>query len=108
MPEEPEESQELSQEASDEEEDAPEGELVPVFDASEESEALVVRGLLESAGIPALVSAVDATQLVYPGVGGVQVRVAPHQAEEARRVIKESRAVAEGLPPLSDDSEMPA
>ena len=104
MPEEPE-PQEPSQEASEE---TPEGELVEVFDTREESEALVVRGLLESAGIPALVSAVDATQLVYPGVGGVQVRVAPHQAEEARRVIKESRAVAEGLPPLSDDSETPA
>ena len=107
MPEEPE-PQELSQEASGEEEETPEGELVEVFDTREESEALVVRGLLESAGIPALVSAVDATQLVYPGVGGVQVRVAPDQAEEARRVIEASRAVAEGLPPLSDDSETPA
>ena len=92
----------------EEAEETPEGELVPVFDTREESEALVVRGLLESAGIPALVMAVDATQLVYPGVGGVQVRVAPRQAGEARRLIEESQAVAEGLPPLSEDSETPA
>ena len=68
------------------------GELVQVFDTPEESEALVVRGLLESAGIPALVSSLDATQDVLPGVGGVVVRVPADQAEEARRVIEESRS----------------
>jgi hypothetical protein len=63
--------------------------LVEVFDTMEESEALVVKGLLESSGIPALVSALDAPQDVLPGVGGVVVRVPREQAEEARQLIAE-------------------
>ena len=67
-------------------------ELVQVFDAEQESEALVVQSLLESAGIDAIVSGLDAPQDVLPGVGGVVVRVAPEKAEEARRLIEEYRA----------------
>ena len=74
-------------------------ELVPVFDTMEESEALVVRGLLESAGIDAMITAFDAPQDVLPGVGGVVVRVSPDRAEEARRLIVEYRS----NPPEGDD-----
>jgi Putative prokaryotic signal transducing protein len=63
--------------------------LVDVFDTMEESEAMVVKGLLESSGIPALISALDAPQDVLPGVGGVVVRVPHEQAEEARQLIAE-------------------
>jgi hypothetical protein len=66
-------------------------ELVEVFDTQEESEAWVVQGLLESAGIEAVITGLDAPQNVFPGVGGVTVRVAPEQAEEAKRVIAENR-----------------
>ncbi len=66
-------------------------ELVEVFDTMEESEAMVVRGLLESAGIEAIITAWDAPQDILPGVGGVIVRVAPEQAEEARSLIEDYR-----------------
>jgi hypothetical protein len=66
-------------------------ELVPVFDSEQESEAMVVRGLLESAGIEAIITGFDAPQDVLPGVGGVVVRVSPEDAEEARQIIEEYR-----------------
>ena len=59
-------------------------ELVKVFDTDEESEAMVVRGLLESAGIEAMIQNREAPQDILPGVGGVVVMVRPDQAEEAR------------------------
>ena len=67
-------------------------ELVPVFDSEQESEAMVVRGLLESAGIEAIITGFDAPQDVLPGVGGVVVRVAPEDAAEARQIIEDYRA----------------
>jgi hypothetical protein len=73
-------------------------ELVEVFDTAEESEAMVVRGLLDSAGIDALITGLDTPQDVLPGVGGVIVRVTADQAEEARRIIEEYRA----NPPAED------
>jgi hypothetical protein len=66
-------------------------ELVAVFDTDQESEAMVVRSLLESAGIEAIIAGRDAPQDVLPGVGGVVVRVSPEEAEEARQVIEEYR-----------------
>ncbi len=76
-------------------------ELVEVFDTMEESEAMVVRGLLESAGIEAIITAWDAPQDILPGVGGVIVRVAPEQAEEARSLIEDYRNSPE---PDEDDT----
>ena len=67
-----------------------EPELVEVFDTQQESEAMIVKGLLESAGIEAILSGLDAPQDVLPGVGGVILRVSPENAEEALRVIQES------------------
>ncbi len=69
----------------------PNEELIEVFDTQEESEAQVVRGLLETAGIEALITGLDAPQDVLPGVGGVVIRVPAEQAEEARRLIEEYR-----------------
>ncbi|HVP44261.1 MAG TPA: hypothetical protein VMS96_12575 [Terriglobales bacterium] len=66
-------------------------ELVDVFDTMEESEAMVVRGLLESAGIDAIITARQAPQDILPGVGGVLVRVSPERAEEARSLIEDYR-----------------
>lgn len=64
-------------------------ELVNVFDTPQESEAMVVHALLTSAGIESDVASIDATQSIWPGVGGVVVRVNPAQAEEARTIIDE-------------------
>jgi hypothetical protein len=76
------------------------GELVEVFDTQSESEALVVKGLLDSAGIDAAVISLDAPQDVLPGVGGMVVRVSADRADEARRIIAESR---ESAPPPESD-----
>jgi len=62
-------------------------ELVAVFDTQQESEAQVVHGLLTSAGIESVVASLDATQSVWPGVGGVVVRVNAEQADEACKMI---------------------
>jgi len=82
--------------------------LVPVFDTKEESEALVVRGLLESQGIEAMISGSDVDQEIWPGVGGSVIRVREERADDARRIIAEYR----DAPPLeetdlSDDSAAP-
>ena len=66
-------------------------ELVKVFDTEEESEAMVVRGLLESAGIDAIIQNREAPQDILPGVGGVVVLVRPDQAEEAVETIEAYR-----------------
>ncbi len=76
--------------------------LVDVFGTKEDSEALVVKGLLDSAGIASVIVSLDAPQEVLPGVGGVVIRVAADDAEEARRAIEEYRADAEQAP---DDDE---
>jgi len=71
--------------------------LVEVFGTKEESEALVVKGLLDSAGIDSVIVSLEAPQEVLPGVGGVVIRVTAENAEEARRVIEEFRAAPEQL-----------
>src|SRR5215475_10749743 len=73
----------------------PNEELVRVFDTQQESEALVVQGLLQSAGVEAEVTAIDAAQDIFPGVGGTIVLVREEDAEEARRIIAESRELSE-------------
>lgn len=72
-------------------------ELVVVFDTPEESEAWVVQSLLQSAGIEALLTGLDAPQDVLPGVGGVVVRVNQGQAEKARRMIEEYRTSGDAI-----------
>ena len=66
-------------------------ELAKVFDTDEESEALVVRGLLESAGIEAMIQNREAPQDILPGVGGVVILVRADQAEEAEQTIEAYR-----------------
>jgi putative signal transducing protein len=61
-------------------------ELVEVFESQQESEALVVQGLLESNGIESLMTGFDNPQDILP-VGGVAVRVAADRADEARALI---------------------
>jgi hypothetical protein len=77
-------------------------ELVEVFDTMQESEAMVVHGLLTSAGIESVIANLQAPQDVFPGVGGISIRVSPAQEEEARRLIDDYRTNA-----ASDDDSMP-
>jgi hypothetical protein len=74
--------------------EANDAELVKVFDTEQESEAMVVQGLLESAGIESIIASLDAPQDVLPGVGGVIVQVRPDQADEALKMIQDYRTNA--------------
>jgi putative signal transducing protein len=65
--------------------------LVKVFDTDVESEAMVVKGLLESAGIAADMANREAPQDILPGVGGVVILVREEQAAEAEAMIEEFR-----------------
>ena len=65
--------------------------LVKVFDTDVESEAMVVRGLLESAGIEAIISNREAPQDILPGVGGVIILVREERAADAEAMIEEFR-----------------
>lgn len=69
----------------------PNEKLVRVFDTEQETEAMVVRGLLESAGIDADMTSLDAQQDILPGVGGTVILVREEDAQEARQVIEEYR-----------------
>jgi hypothetical protein len=71
-------------------------ELESVFETMEESEAMVVRGLLESAEIDALIVGENAENALP--VGGMEVKVPAEDADEARRIIEDYRA----NPPAED------
>jgi Putative prokaryotic signal transducing protein len=63
--------------------------LVEIFESEQESEAMVVQSLLESAGIEVLLTTYAAPQDVLPGVGGMKLQVREDQAEEARAILAE-------------------
>jgi len=77
----------------------PNEKLVKVFDSEQESEAMVVQGLLETAGIETDLRGIDAAQNTYP-VGGVMIMVREEDAAEAERIIDSYRH----SPPLDDTS----
>ncbi len=81
------------------------GDLVTVFDTRQESEAMVIQGLLSSAGIESIITALEAPQDVLPGVGGVLVRVNPAQAEQAREIIAEYSTADNSVELEEDDGE---
>jgi hypothetical protein len=67
----------------------PNEKLVRIFDTDQESEAMVVRGLLESVGIDVDITSLEAQQDILPGVGGTIILVREGDAVEAKRVIEE-------------------
>ena len=81
----------------------PDDQPADVFETMQEHEAWVVRGLLESADIEAVVIAPEAAPDVLPGVGGYVVRVPEEDAEEARRIIADHRTHT-GSDETSDES----
>ncbi len=89
----------------------PNEKLVRIFDTEQESEALVVHGLLESTGIDSDITSLAAQQDILPGVGGTVILVREEDAERARRVIEDYRQAPgdetaeidiSGLPPEQD------
>jgi Putative prokaryotic signal transducing protein len=81
----------------------PNEKLIKVFDSEQDSEAMVVKGLLDSAGIDSDLTSVDAVQDMFPGVGGMVILVREEDAEEARRVIKESLESPESPEVMTDN-----
>ena len=69
----------------------PNEKLVKVFDSEEESEAMIVKGLLDSVGIESDLKSGTWVQDMFPGLGGMVILVREEDAEEARRVIAESQ-----------------
>ncbi len=64
--------------------------LVDVFSASGEMEAHVIKGLLESNGIPCILKSDAATSVhafTVDGMGEVKVAVLESRVEEAKRII---------------------
>jgi len=78
----------------------PNEKLVKIFDTEQETEAIVVRGLLESAGIVSDLKSIDAVQDAFPGVGGSVLLVREQDAPEAEKIIDAFR----NLPPLDDET----
>lgn len=76
----------------------PNEKLVKVFDSEQEPEALVVKGLLESAGIDSDLTSASLVQDAFPGLGGMIILVREEDAEAARQVIADRTSL-----PQDDD-----
>ena len=73
----------------------PNEKLVKVFDSEDESEALVVKGLLDSAGIDSDLTAASMVQDTFPGLGEEWLRVAVRDRGTVNRFLRAlDRAVA--------------
>ena len=79
----------------------PNEKLVKVFDSEDEPEAMVVKGLLDSASIDSDLTAAALVQDMFPGLGGMIILVREEDAERARRLISEQRRV---LPPDEEET----
>lgn len=79
---------------------SPNDKVVKVFDTEQEPEALVVQGLLESAGIAAQLMATELTQDAFPGLGGVVLLVSQDDADAAKKIIESYRQ----SPPVDDET----
>lgn len=75
--------------------------LVKVFDSEEESEVMVVKGLLDSAGIENDLQSASLLQDAFPGLGGMIILVREGDGEQARNLISEYR----DNQPAGDDDE---
>lgn len=71
----------------------PNEKLVKVFDSEDESEAIVVKGLLDSAGIDSDLTAASMVQDTFPGLGGRIILVREEDADSARRVIADRQSL---------------
>jgi hypothetical protein len=69
----------------------PNEKLVKVFDSEQESEAMIVNGLLESAGIESDLTAAAMVQDMFPGLGGMIILVREEDAAAAKKLIEDYR-----------------
>jgi len=83
----------------------PNEKLVKVFDSEQESEAMVVKGLLDSAGIESDLASASLLQDAFPGMGGMIITVREEDAERARQLIGESRQEANAADDVDDETK---
>jgi len=86
----------------------PNEKLVKVFDSEAESEAMVVKGLLDSAGIDSDLKSGTWVQDTFPGLGGMVILVREEDAEKARQTIAESQQVGAAAEDDDPTEELPA
>jgi hypothetical protein len=79
----------------------PNEKLVKIFDSETETEALVVKGLLDSADIENTLTPISLTQYAFPDQGGTVILVKEEDAEAARQLIEDYRRPESG----ADDDE---
>ena len=91
--------------ATEERRPDPNEKLVKVFDSEQESEAMVVKGLLDSADIESDLASASLLQDAFPGMGGMIILVREEDAEKARQLIAESRETNAGAADEADDDE---
>jgi hypothetical protein len=83
----------------------PNEKLVKIFDTEQESEAMIVKGLLDSAGIDSDMTAASLVQDMFPGLGGIIIRVREEDEPIARRTIEENRQAVPASDSENDDDE---
>ena len=81
----------------------PNEKLVKIFDSEQESEAMIVKGLLDSAGIESDLKSGSLVQEAFPGLGGMLILVREEDAEKARSLIAESRKTSVSADAAEDD-----
>ena len=81
----------------------PNEKLVKVFDSEQESEALVVKGLLDSAGIENDLKSGSFLQDAFPGLGGMIILVREGDEEKALSLIAESRQAVVAVETVDED-----
>ncbi|HTW58061.1 MAG TPA: DUF2007 domain-containing protein [Terriglobales bacterium] len=79
----------------------PNEKLVKVFDSEQETEALVVKGLLDSEGIESDLTSAMMVQDAFPGLGGTIILVREEDAEAAKRLIADYK---QPLSPNDDET----
>jgi hypothetical protein len=77
--------------AAEERRPDPNEKLVKVFDSEQESEAMVVKGLLDSAGIDNDLQSASFLQDAFPGLGGMIILVRKEDEEQALSLIADAR-----------------
>ena len=82
----------------------PNEKLVKVFDSELETEAMVVKGLLDSAGIDSDLTAAAMLQDAFPGLGGMIILVRQEDAERALELIAEQRQAASSAFAADDET----
>jgi len=83
----------------------PNEKLVKVFDSEQESEALVVKGLLDSAGIDNDLQSASLLQDAFPGMGGMIILVREEDEQKALNLIAESKQEVSATEPDDDETQ---